>query len=556
LPVIAADACFGGLEVGVESFYTDFILKNAPRVLTQVDRDADSKTYGSCDRNHWHLKIRDFDSAILQQTGLTLALLYQLDFEGNVYYGNENVKRWAAAALEYWAKIQLRDGSFNEYYPNEHGFPPTAFTLYTACEIYLRLELDDAYIKEKIRRTARRLCGIVEEKAFNQEMASITGLYDAYRVLGESWVLEGCERKLSRILSLQSEEGWFPEYGGADLGYLSVFLDMMCEYQAMSGDGRVVEAIGKIIGFVKYFVHPNGTVGGEYGSRNTIYFLPNGLEVARLLGFEDAAAIKRKLYSDTRKYGYFMDSVDDRYFTHYVMHSFLRALEKERMSGGGTGLLLLPCESEESKYFKESGLLVVNNKTYTAVVGLRKGGTLTVFDKKEAIFVDCGYRVNLGNGTVMATNWQDPSYEVGVRGNRAEVKGKMNKIRLRVSTPVLLVGLRVAAAVAGRGIIKYLKRKLILIDKHSDIRFERRLEFGEEEIMIQDVLSGGAEYERADAMSLRHVASGKFFAANDLLARSERMCAGGGGGIALSRRFNCKTRVVEESTREEGASTK
>jgi hypothetical protein len=502
------------------------------------------------------LKIRDFDSAILQQTGLTLTLLYQLDFEDNVYYGNENIRRWAVATLERWAKIQLRDGSFNEYYPNEHGFPPTAFTLYTACEIYLRLELDDPYIKEKIRKAARWLCGIVEEKAFNQEMASITGLYNAYRVLGEKWMLEGCERKLRRILSLQSEEGWFPEYGGADLGYLSVFLDMMCEYHAMSGEKQVVEAIGKIIGFVKYFVHPDGTVGGEYGSRNTIYFLPNGLEVARQLGFEDAVAIKRKLYSNTKEYGYFMDSVDDRYFTHYVMHSFLRAFEKERSVGEEAWIPPLPHESNESKYFKESGLLVINKEMYTAVAGLKKGGTLTVVDKKKAVFVDCGYRVNLGKGVVAATNWQDPSYEVGVAGDLVEIKGRMNKIRLKVPTPVLLVGLRIAAAVAGRGIINYLKSKLILIDKHSDICFERRIKFGDEEIMIQDVLSGRAEYVRADGMSLRHVASGKFFVMTDLLARRERIPGGGGGNLSLTRRFDCKTRVVEESVREGADSPK
>ena len=95
------------------SLYADFILKNAPRVITQIDKDSDSSTYGSCDRNHWHLKIRDFDSAILQQTGLVLALLHQIAFPGNIYYGNENVKKWAIASAQYWAKIQLKDGSYN-----------------------------------------------------------------------------------------------------------------------------------------------------------------------------------------------------------------------------------------------------------------------------------------------------------------------------------------------------------------------------------------------------------------------------------------------------------
>ena len=123
--------------------FTEYILKSVPRVLTQVDRDKHSINYGDCDRNHWHLKIRDFSSAILQQTGLSIALLYQIDFPGNIFYGKTAVKEWAEATVYYWQSIQLKDGSFNEYYPNEHGFPPTAFSLYTMCGVYRRLGMKD-----------------------------------------------------------------------------------------------------------------------------------------------------------------------------------------------------------------------------------------------------------------------------------------------------------------------------------------------------------------------------------------------------------------------------
>ena len=114
--------------------YMDFINKTVPKVLTQVDRDRHSPRYGCCDRNFWHLKIRDFSSAILQQTGLSIALLTTVPYPGNVFYGREDVKDWARASVYYWEKIQLKDGSFNEYYPFEHGFPPTAFSLYSSCE--------------------------------------------------------------------------------------------------------------------------------------------------------------------------------------------------------------------------------------------------------------------------------------------------------------------------------------------------------------------------------------------------------------------------------------
>lgn len=242
--------------------FTEYILKSVPRVLTQVDRDKHSINYGDCDRNHWHLKIRDFSSAILQQTGLSIALLYQIDFPGNIFYGKADVKEWAEATVYYWQSIQLKDGSFNEYYPNEHGFPPTAFSLYTMCEVYRRLGMKDEEILKSFRKTAKYLTEHIEEKACNQELASITALYAAYMVLQEDWILDGLKKKLERILALQSPEGWFSEYGGADIGYLSVSLDMLAEYYSLSGDAKILTPLNQMIDFLKYFVHPDGTLGG------------------------------------------------------------------------------------------------------------------------------------------------------------------------------------------------------------------------------------------------------------------------------------------------------
>ena len=274
--------------------YLDFVLRKFPKVLSQIDRDEDSPTFGCCDRNHWHYKIRDFSSAILQQSGLTLAILYNFEFEGNPYFKKETIKHIAIATLDYWARIQLRDGSFNEYYPYEHGFPPTAFSFFTACEIYKELNIQDEKYFPYFRKTARYLIGHIEEKASNQEMGSIAALHSWYSICKEPRVLEGLENKLQKILKTQSPEGWFPEYGGADFGYQSVCLDMLAEYYFQSRDERVVEPLNRIVSFIKYFVHPDGTVGGEYGSRNTLYFLPFGLELLIHLGNQDALEIRRK----------------------------------------------------------------------------------------------------------------------------------------------------------------------------------------------------------------------------------------------------------------------
>lgn len=500
--------------------YREYILKNAPKVLTQIDRDAHSKTYGSCDRNHWHLKIRDFTSAILQQSGLFLAVLYDLEFEGNIFYHNKNVRDWAEATVRYWAEIQLKDGSFNEYYPWEHGFPPTAFSLFSSCEIYRRLQLHDTYLERKIEKTARHLTNHIEKQALNQELASITALYDAWLILKKDWIKEGLEKKLSLVLKRRSKEGWFPEYEGADLGYLSVSLDMLAEYYYLSRDKRVLGPLNDMVAFIQYFVHPDQTVGGEYGARNTTYFLPCGLQTMANEGNKTAETILQHLYGNTEKEFYFLDAVDDRYFSHYLMHSFARALERRRDMDVVMASESLPFELVQETYFSEAGLCSKTAPDYFAVLGLKKGGVIKVYKNGREIWMDCGYRINYGNGTVSAMNWQDNTYKVSKELNGYSVDGSFNKVHLKVSTPILHIGLRAIALLAGNRIIGFLKRQIILVKKHDEIHFKRKIEFLEDRICLTDTISSDKEFllERASNMSLRHVASGKFFSSSDLIA--------------------------------------
>lgn len=510
------------------SGYIPFIVKSVPRVLTQVDRDKHSKTYGCCDRNFWHLKIRDFSSAILQQTGLAIALLDTVDFEGNIYYKRNEAEAWAKATLYYWKKIQLRDGSYNEYYPNEHGFPPTAFSLFSSCEIYKRLQVYDQNLVEAMRKTGKYLISHIEKKAYNQEIASITALYSLYTITSEKWVLEGLENKLRRILDLQSVEGWFPEYGGADIGYLSVSLDMLAEYYWMSRDERVIEPLNKIIEFIKYFIHPDITVGGEYGSRNTTYFLPNGIEVMVHLGNKDAIAIKKFILQKSNEPGYFMDAVDDRYYSHYLLHSFLRALEKEKMNvKPDNNVGLMPFESKEEKYFPEAGLFVLScmSKEISSycIIGTKKGGIIRTFINNQQSISDFGYRVNYGEGNIAVTNWQDNDYSVKKNGNYLEINGKFTKVSLKMPSPILHLGLRVLSFVFGNKIISMLKKKIILVDKHTDITISRRIKWDDEKIIIDDEITSPEliELEAADNFSARHVASGKFYSISDISIHDE-----------------------------------
>jgi hypothetical protein len=484
--------------------------------------------------------MRDFSSAILQQAGLSLALMYKTDFEQNIYYKNENIKNWAIACVKFWAKIQNSDGSFNEYYPFEKGFPPTAFSLLAVANICGLLNIDDINIKEKILKTAKFLSNHYETSAYNQELASISALYRVFLMYGENWILEGVEKKLQRVLKAFTDDGYFPEQGGADIGYLSVSLDMLGQYYDLSKDKRVLPVLEKCLNFLKYFAAPDGSIGGEYGSRNTIYFLANGLEIALSAGLKEAAFIKEKIYSNFNEINGFMDSIDDRYLTHYILNSFISALVKEKETGDKNEIVAGNITLEKTKFFKNSGLVCINNEFYTAIAALQKGGVIKIFDKlkKKEIFVDCGYRVHIKKGVIACINWQNPkTYKVWKKDDTFFVSGYMNKVSQKVSTTFVHLGLRVSSFFLGSKINHLLKKILILIDKRTDIYFKRQIEFNNNSVKIIDIVESPKTIElySAPTLSLRLVASGNFFAPSDLLSKCE--------SLGLSQRFEIITTI-------------
>ena len=83
----------------------NFVLDNASRMLSWIDRRPGSLTYGCSDRNYWHYKIVDFPCAMLQETALTLALLYSTKFEGNDKIINPWVDVVGLSRCKYGLKI-------------------------------------------------------------------------------------------------------------------------------------------------------------------------------------------------------------------------------------------------------------------------------------------------------------------------------------------------------------------------------------------------------------------------------------------------------------------
>lgn len=500
-----------------ENGYRIYVLNNMPRLLSQLDRDKNSKTYGCFDRNYWHYKIRDFPSMILQQGSLTLALLYSNSFKGNIYCKNEKIKRWVIASIYFWLENQLKDGSFNEYWPNEHGYPPTVFSLYTCSEAYRQVPIfnnkqDD--LEEALIKSCKFISKHDEKGAQNQEVASIAALYSVYLSIKEEWLLKLIDEKVKRILKRQSHEGWLSEYGSADIGYLSVSLGYLAEYYKMSQDESVFPALKRIVDFMQFFIHPDYTAGGDYGSRNTEYFLPNGLEILAQK-YPLAGAIADKLLNNLGKNQNLPNTVDERYLSHYFLHSYVSALLNYKPR---TDVPKIPCEINCEQYFTESGLYVMNNRNYYAILGLSKGGVLKLFSKGKEILNDCGYMA-ISNNKLGTTNWVDQSYIKERKGDTFTISGNFHLVPQHLSTPLKHFLLRGASRIFGKRLIPVLKKRLITSDTTLPITFKRKVTFYTEKIIINDAITSEhtlKEVSTSDGLSFRYVPSSKYFQINEI----------------------------------------
>ncbi|MBF0196275.1 MAG: hypothetical protein HQL32_01125 [Planctomycetes bacterium] len=496
--------------------YSKVALHMMVNILTNLDRDSDSPTYGSFDRNMWNYKMRDFSSALLQQGSLTLALAYKHDFEGNIYFNNKFIREYAIAGIRFLSRIQLKCGGFEEYWAHEKSIPSTGFALYAMCETYDVLELNDQVVLDSIRRAVRFIHKYTEHEALNQEMAATAAMYYAGKVLDDDLIINKAEAKFKRLMSKQDSEGWFKEYNGVDVGYLSVFLDFLIRYYELSQDSTALEAAKRIILFIQYFIHPDGSLGGEYCTRNTEYFLPYGFEyMKRHEPIANSSIIK--LMSYINRDNYLNICLDERYILHYTNSSYMKAIIDYKVIQDQPSL---PHENTFNKTFNNGLLHIRSTDAYYFICSIMKSGVFKVMNKKDmSMSTDTCYRL-YKDQSIYTSEWPCSNpYEI----NKDDIiihSGYIKKKFLKI-TPIKLTLLKVLSYFTGRFAVSLAKNVLIFNKQKNDkiASFTRKLALSSDKIMVQDTIDPKVSLTKArrmNGLSLRHTASSKFFQVNSL----------------------------------------
>jgi hypothetical protein len=517
------------------SVYWSAARQEIARVLSWQDRESFSRTYGCFDRTYWCWKFSDFPGARFQEGVFTLAHLFTTHRADNRLYQEPRALGWIQAGLRFWQRVQHRDGSFDEAYPFEHSLAATAFTGFYLGEAFLRTRdalPDAAPAVGAFAWAGHWLCRHDERHGVlsNHLAAAAAALHVIFRITGDERFERGCWQFVQRIYDHQSPEGWYEEYGGADPGYQTHCTFYLARLWQYTQDPSLQASLARSLSFLKHCVHPNGTLGGEYGSRNTEFFFPAGFEM--LAGaVPDAALIARFMRPWVLEAGMAGLWAMDAQNTLPMLNNYLFAAE-HALSLEGPAEGPLPCQALGEWWFPDAGLLIKSTPRFYAIVGLGKGGVVKIYDKgtRTLAVSDCGYVARLRSGTVASTQ-SLRRLPVWTRApGTCTVEADFVPLLQRLPTPWLFLLFRGFSTTLGRAqrVAYWLKNRLVRFLMPSPsalpIRLTRQVQLEADAVTVTDEIVarrglGVVECRPRQKFAALHMGSSRYFQWQELDAR-------------------------------------
>lgn len=461
-------------------------LAQIPKILTLLDRNPHSPTYGCFDRNFWHYKIIDFPSGMAQEFVWPLALAYHTDIPDNPYYQQRAIRQWVEAGILYAARSAHPDGSCDDYFPYERAAGAAAFSLLACIESYKALELSSYEALRFFEARADWLAKSNESgRLANHQALIVLCLELLGRLLQTSKWESSKIQRLEKLLSWQSAEGWFWEYSGCDPGYHTLTISCLAQIYQLCPDEKLKTSLEKAVTLAVQLIHPDGSYGGEWGSRNTYNFFPHGFE---LVGSWLPLAL----------------SINDR-FIKGLDNQLNSCYEDDHIIGHHTWNYLLAWRDYVSNrpetnqmdsmrgervWLPEARLLIersLNHSGGTATgmtelyLAVNKGGAFKLFRDGKLVASDTGFSVQaIVNGKIKnAVAHLIDTYDCQLNDGEIIIQGSLGWAKQVQMTPLKLVMLRLVMLSLGRffpNLIRKLLQGMLITGKQpAPFKFIRRL---------------------------------------------------------------------------------
>ena len=458
-----------------------------PKILTLMDRNRHSPTYGCFDRNFWQYKIIDFPSGMAQEFVLPLALAYHTDWAKNPFFQQAALRDWAEAGILYAARSAHADGSCDDYFPFERAGGAAAFSLLACLDSYSLMGLKSPAALQFFQRRADWLAHHNESGQLANHQALIVLCLELLgKVLNTDRWQQARSQRLERVLSWQHPEGWFQEYEGCDPGYHTLTISCLARIHQLRPDPGLREALVKAVRLAAEFIHPDGSYGGEYSSRNTYNFFPHGFE---LVGqwLPEALQINDRFLAGLQA-GLAPCYADDHIIGHHTWNYLLAwrdfVPDRPALTPRPTGQVWL----------RSAGILIDRRHNTELYLALNKGGVFKLFRDRELVVSDTQFSVQVtqGSQTKTAVAHLVAAYEVQVQADTIAVTGQLGWAKQKQMTPANLMILRLVMLTVGRffpNLIRKLLQKLLITGKEpAPFRFHRQLRWEGDRWLVSDDL--------------------------------------------------------------------
>ncbi len=504
------------------------------RLLSQLNRDPATPTYGCFDRRYWAWKLVDFPEATFQRNVHPLCWFMDQPEAAD----SDNLVEFIKAGLLYTIDIQHKDGSFDQAYPYEHSYGATAFLLPDLITVYQRIKdglLPDEriFIENRLMRSADFLHKAAELHGFiaNHLAGAALALLKSSQLFGEKKYKSASNTLVDRIIENQSDEGWFQEYNGADPGYQTLCMYYLAQIFKIEHSEKLRNALERSLQFLQFFIHPDGTFSGEYGSRRTEVYYPGGIAI--LSQEFPAAAEMNTIMKESIRTGDTVNLIDiDMGNLAPLLSNYIEAASIVEAANESYSL---PYKKKEfTRVFKSAGLAIIATPAYYSIFGISNGGVLKVFNKKTntLVYDDCGLLGETTTGQKFSSQTTNLNNPLKRDRNVFEISSTFNRIPSQFPTPFNYLLLRIANLTLMRCqfLNEAAKRVFVklLISKNSPIplRRIRKIAFRQNSIHITDkiIKTGSIQInvlKHGNKFSAIHMASARYFTPSQMVKREQ-----------------------------------
>jgi hypothetical protein len=320
----------------------------------------------------------------------------------------------------------------------------------------------------------------------NHLAISALALYNLYLLTNAITWRDTSFRIVKELKKLQHDEGWFPEYEGCDLGYQTVTVEFLARLYQKSGDVDVLAMLKKNVQFLLNFVHPDGSLGGEYGSRNTYNFYPGGFAV--LSNELPDAALMLGHFLRGLENGASLHLEDDGVFGH-LLSSYVTALGCPKAKADDSDI---PALKQGIRYFSGAGLFCGGCEDLSIFGTGTKGGVYKIFKNGALLNSDTGFIGKTADGKIFYQN-KPRSARAEVENLRIRISGDFYAYKQKKLSRLQMIVLRVLSLFVGqwwKGYSNFIRgamqKLLILGRKRAGISFLRSIEIQGKEIIVTD----------------------------------------------------------------------